>query len=1202
MEQDMDVSWMTHGKDKLGKHGQNGKSSSDPLPATDATDTTSSSQPLESATPSKINGKASSSSPSPAPSPAAQTAPASPSAAKPIPQRPGRTRSQSNESSTSANGPPLQRKGSWFSNISSKFSGSPANPVAPPPNPSSVPESDADADDVTPLPKITPNKNAVLPHASRQTGDAPYTPAPPRSAQPGFLGVFRRLSSSNGTATLGSKASHGLVERKVLNVDKHRERCRVTELSQAKLRRVAFCVDVEIAPPPKYGDEETPCKKPADKTQKRKLTEKSEGLALKDPKALEEQKEGNGVVKATGEVLPKEPEREGTETEQTNAHKKENSTAQCEEPKSEKETSRKKEKKKKSEAERKAKKEQKRKEALEKGAIPMEIHLDSDSSAEDESSPTAASHARFTPTINPGRIYRRCCQLRETDILTKVTLQLPKTTGIRADGIVEKLDLSGYYLSLPDLITLGDFLAVVPVKEVNLADCGLTDEGIRVVLAGLLAVRKSNARQRKSLTRPVDLAPQGGVIETLVLKNNKIGTEGWKHVCLFIHMCRSIKCLDLSSLPFPTPAEQPKTPLNHHQFHLHHHGPNALAPLDMSLLLSKSIGERLAGSELELLNLGSTGLSANQLGAIVDGVLKSGVSRFGLSHNNIDAQGVQHVAKYLGSANCQGIDLGGNDLRDHLETIAGAIHDEEQLWAMSLAGCNLKPASLCKLLPKLVKLPSFKFLDLSHNHELFASEPSAIKLLRRYLPKMDNLKRLHLADVSLSSEQAIALAEILPEVKTLAHIHLLENPDLVALADARTEDMQEESCALYASLLAAVRVSKTLIKIDIDDPTTESGEIMKAMANRIVAFCMRNLQGVPDIRDSTTGESVQKLEKLPDVLRHLVGQDDDDWPVVEMDDGSEPAPDEDYVIGGTGVAKALACVLKNRGDDFRRQSGDFTRELASGTTTPRTRSRTRLPPGKAKDVSKHLLATARKIRIRLQPALVKAKASANEDMNNYYRLLFLDQTIEGMIKRFEDEFPDTRETASKPLPVPDRPDRAPPAVPNLGTSLSSVEADHLHLSDTEDIETELRPPPPARSNSTMSHTSKAFAEEEGRALRAGHKFRRSFLTQEQFNILNSFDTLGNDPSHVRMITGVMDDLMEDDEHIRKRVEEVGPVRAFEEDKDGVWKRLRDKDPQYWDRFLESQEKAQANIKVDPNATRNDPTLHTGVVDEAAIAD
>ncbi|KAI8629917.1 RNI-like protein [Xylariaceae sp. FL1651] len=1167
--------------DTLSKHRHHSSSPTQPDHGIKA-----SSQSLESITPIKVNGNTASPSPSSAPASTPTPAPTqSPAAAKPIPQRGGRTRSQSNESFTSLNGTPPQKRASWFSNISSKFSGSPTSAqqsqVANP-----APTSDADTDDVAPLPKITPNKNAVLPHAARQSGDAPYIPAPPRSGQPGFLGVFRRLSSSNGVTSAGARANHGLVERKVLNVDKNRERCRLNELNQAKLRRVAFCVDVEIAPMPRYVDEDTSCKTSAEKCDMRKMTEKGEGLALKEPKAMEEQEEQAGVAKAAGEPLPKEPEKDGAVS--LSGQKEEKPCEPVKEPKPEKEVSRKKEKKKKSEAERKAKKEQKRKEALEKGAIPMEIHLDSDSSTEDRSVPTRPPRSQATPTTNPGRIYRRCCQLRETDILTKITAQLPKSTERCADGIVEKLDLTGYFLSLPDLITLGDFLAVVPIREVHMENCGLTDEGMRVVLAGLLAARKPNAKHRRSTTKPADLAPQGGVVERLVLKNNKIGIDGWKYICLFIYMCRSIKCLDLSSLVLPAVTETAKSPLSSQGS-----GHNAPAPVDVSVLLSKCLADRLAGPELELLNMGATGLSTNQLETIIDGILKSGVSRLGLSHNNLDANGVQQVVRYLRNTSCEGIDLGGNDLRDHLGAIAGAIDDKDPLWALSLANCNLNPASLCKLLPKLSKLPNFKFFDLSHNHALFESEPSAVSLLRRYLPKLDHLRRLHLADVALSSEQVITLAEILPEVKSLAHINLLENPDLVRLADARTEDMQEEACALYASLLAAVRVSKTLVKIDIDDPSLESGELLKALANRVVAYTMLNLQGVPDIRDSTADESAPKLEKYPDVLRHIVGHEEDNTEVNDEDD-SELAPDEDYVIGGTGVAKALACVLKNRGDDSRRQSSEFARELEDGATAPRSH----FSPGKAKDMSKHLLATARKIRVRLQPALVSAKASAKEDVGNYHRLVFLDQTIEGIIKRFEDEFPDTRQAESPTEHTPDHSS----SVPGAHTSPGPHEVECSALSDTEDLETELRSPSRSRSNSIISHTSKAISEEEGRVLRVGHKFRSSFMSQKHFDLLTSNVEIGNEPRHVQLVTGLMEDLMEDNDEIRKRVEEKGIIKAFEEDKGNIWKLIRDKDPQYWDRFVESQEKARANIKVEPSATKIDPAQENALVDEEAIAD
>lgn len=46
---------------------------------------------------------------------------------------------------------------------------------------------------------------------------------------------------------------------------------------------------------------------------------------------------------------------------------------------------------------------------------------------------------------------------------------------------------------------------------------------------------------------------------------------------------------------------------------------------------------------------------------------------------------------------------------------------------------------------------------------------------------------------------------------------------------------------MYASLIAAVRVSKTIVSIDIDVPTAEAGEITQALAKQLVAYSLRNL-------------------------------------------------------------------------------------------------------------------------------------------------------------------------------------------------------------------------------------------------------------------------------------------------------------------------------------------------------------------------
>jgi hypothetical protein len=659
-----------------------------------------------------------------------------PASPKTIPSRPGFSRSNSTEKTITLNGsipksgspsPNTTRRNSWLSSISSKFGSSPgahpahvqtgSPPVSTPPT---VPESPV------PIGPSSP-KNAILPHAVKVAGDEPYIPAPVKTGQPSFLqSALRRLSSSGGQLSTPHKGvQHGLCERKVLNIDPNRERCHISELDQSKLRRVAFCVDVEIATGPRYHDDDVNEEKKKERKERKKMAEKGEAEALKNPKAVKEEKETDGVVKATGESLPKEPPKEASET--TEEVKDENGTG-------EKDTTKKKEKKKRSEEERKARKEKKRKLAEANGTLPVElVRNGSDSSGATTPAGTGTPKTQVSPTTDPVRIYRRCCQLRETPILKKITEQLTAApTNLGPAGIVSKLDLTGYWLQLPDLITLGDYLAVVPVKELVMENCGLTDEGVRVVLAGLLAAKGPEWERKKVKKGKWGEVPQGGFVERVVFKNNaKIGRDGWRYISTFIAMCRSLKSMDLSKVPFPQPLAEATTP-SHTSNHLTRTSTTS-SNSEVSCVLSKAIGERLAGREFELLNIAECGVTTEQLGYLIDGVIKSGLRRLGLAGNNITPEGMKHVARFIQDGKCEGLDLGGNELKDQLGVIADALTEDNYLYALSLADCNLTPESLWKLFPALAKLNNFRFIDLSQNHDLFDSKPSALSLLRRYV-------------------------------------------------------------------------------------------------------------------------------------------------------------------------------------------------------------------------------------------------------------------------------------------------------------------------------------------------------------------------------------------------------------------------------------------------------------------------------------
>ncbi len=877
------------------------------------------------------------------------------------------------------------RRNSWMSSLSSKFSSSPnLSPNGPLPAPIPVEKKATGPLVEQPNPFGAAFTPGMKDSRKQELIGAP-NPQVQKSGHPSFLqSALRRLSSS-GPVNVGKvMGSGGVCERKTMNLDPYRPRCGIPDLEPVKLRRVAFCVDVEIAGPAKYiegeeeedeegsspsavgvpgpGQQENPIDTRKRKDQKYK---KSEGEALKPPITSADAKEKEIKIEAMGEKV--QPENSLSSVGPVH-----NET---------KDPTRKREKKKRSEEERKERKERKRNEALANGTVPAEFRRDSSTSSAIESKEGVEMPQRSQdrPTTDPLRIYRRCCQLRETPILKRITEQIasPSACPIDTPGVLSALDLSNYWMQLPDLVTLSDYLAVVPVKRLILENCGLGDEAVRVILAGLLAAKTpEQAKHNKRLFKKnnglaEERAEQLGVIEKLSLKNNpKIGREGWRYIALFINMSKSLKAIDLSMIPCP---QNPPSASNS--------GSSANLPKDLRFsaeiptLLHKAISERLGGSGLEELVMAECDLSTGSIETIVDSVMRCGITRLGLASNSMTSEGLGHVLRFLRTGKCQGLDLGGNNLRDNTQMLADALDENNALYALSLADCKLSPSSLETLLPALVRLPNFRFIDLSQNHDLFATKASALGLLRKYIPRFPFLKRIHLMDVAMSSEQAIALAEVLPESRSLAHLNILENQPLSGLASAKDEASQEEACALYASLMAAVRVSSTIICVDIDVPGKDSSEVVKALAKQVIAYSLRNLERIPLAENTEAGLAVdsqagEKDVDVPDILMHLVGHEDG---VADNHDNDEPAPDDDYIVGGTGVVKALGVCLSRAADYTKsRSAGD------SGTATPmQALQGNEETKGKAKEMSKNLLGSARKIRTRLLPALIKEAKSGD---------------------------------------------------------------------------------------------------------------------------------------------------------------------------------------------------------------------------------
>ena len=1116
---------------------------------------------------------------------------------------------------------PTMRRNSWISNLSSKFSSSTTSPQNVNAQSTTVQTSPKPANDPQNLPEQT-NGSHSLPTSTVQEAKSSTplnTDTGPSPRSPGFLqSALRRLASSTSSNAPPPqiRGSGGYCPRKVMNVDPHRERCNVPDLQPAKLRRVSFCVDVEIAgyatyvPDDGETEQRAPPQPPAPlhlrkssltisekqvmkmRKREKKLKEKGEGEALKTPQAMVNEKEIIEKVAASGEKVALETSFPENDLENGNT-----------------EFTKKKEKKKRSEEERKQRKERKRQEALSNGSVPAEITIDEScsSSAESGLRKDSSPKARTKPTTDPLRIYKRCCQLRETEPLKKIVdqISLPSACLTTAPGIVSSLDLSGSLIEFQVLITLGDYLAVVPIKKLVFEDCGLTDEAIRIILAGILAVKSpEQAKHNRHLAKKCsalgkEYTEQLGVVERLSIKNNpKIGLDGWRHISTFLYMSHSLKTIDLSMIPLPHSPTLEKSP-NDDEKSLK----NTKFTTDISTLLQKALASRLAGSRLEEFVMAECDLKTVEVENIINGATHCGIRRIGLASNKLTSEGLGVVARYLQTGTCEGLNLAGNDLNDNLGVIAAVLNEQNALVALSLADCNLASSSLKALFPALVRLPNFRFIDLSRNRKLFVSQPTALEPLREYLPKFSMLRRLHLEDVSMSSDHAIALAEILPEIPSLAHINILENPQLSALASAVDEAGTEEACALYASLMAAVRVSETIICVDVDVPSEDSSEIVKALAKQVVAYSLRNMERGPEAEAYKTAvasiadpHGSEKHISIPDVLLHLVGPIDDSPDEQEHDTA---APGEDYIVGGTGVVKALGICLGNEDARNRRLSRDHVG--GSGTATPQqVLQEKEVAKGKAKEMSKSLLGNARNIRERLQPALVREARAGNYMacskcpqlfvkmplMIRPERLQFLDGTLKRTIQRFEDEYPECRidppPTASTVL-FADQDGRLhgiPVTLPTLDPPEDVIGADEEEDEKTVRI-------PVLRHNSEVSLASRHLDQEEGTMHRFGQQLRRDLFPPQTLDYAHGTTGHEEEAQHLKAIREKLEHLDGDD--IAEQVRRQGPEALLQAIGTTVeeLKSWESRDPKEWERFQEVQLDKMANLVSRPERKEAD---------------
>ncbi len=197
------------------------------------------------------------------------------------------------------------------------------------------------------------------------------------------------------------------------------------------------------------------------------------------------------------------------------------------------------------------------------------------------------------------------------------------------------------------------------------------------------------------------------------------------------------------------------------------------------------------------------------------------------------------------------------------------------------------------------------------------------------------------------------------------------------------------------------------------------------------------------------------------------------------------------------------------------------------------------------------------------------------------RLFLLDQTLQRMIKRFEDEYPETKLASTSPPTAnglsPD---------PSLDPSILSASYDSngaTKMTDPEEYFPSGSPPSDdlaAKLSRTPSNTSlaaKAFTNEEGRMHRFGQSIRREVLKPTEIDDhLHGSHESDSDPPHLAALRAKLEEMRGED--IRFRVEKEGADNIIREL--GVNAQelltLKEQDPEGFEMFKKSQLAAQIN--------------------------
>ncbi|CAN6653777.1 HMG2-induced ER-remodeling protein 1 [Trichomonascus vanleenenianus] len=381
------------------------------------------------------------------------------------------------------------------------------------------------------------------------------------------------------------------------------------------------------------------------------------------------------------------------------------------------------------------------------------------------------------PTLE--EIYTRCCHLRE---ILPIPATLKQLKG--KDAPLDMIRLVNPKPTMIEILSFGDFLSVVPIHVVVLDNVTVSVEMLRVILSNL---RNSTFLYKLSLKN--------------VLMEEE---ESWNALCAFLAVNSSLIRLDLSiQIDSKRAKIKPGTS-------------RAMANWEN---LGKAI---IARGGIQELLLNGCMIPSDRLHELLKGPCSIGTRRLGLALNGLEEDDIVSIGGWMDKMgmDCEGVDLGGNDLGKCWDRVIDIL-DSTHIMQLSFNNTALSSVETAtRLLKTLIKDERLRFIDISSNPAIF---PGIVPILAETLPKLKDLKRIHLESNDLGPDEVVQLSEAFHKCPHLIHISLLHNRRINSTA-----------CAAIAT---AVDISSSIYAVEID-----SDLVIPAIQRRLTHYCLVNME------------------------------------------------------------------------------------------------------------------------------------------------------------------------------------------------------------------------------------------------------------------------------------------------------------------------------------------------------------------------